>query len=225
MSYYEIPVTVHRKVNGTSTKSVVNSSELVPGDIIEIPENVLMPCDVILISGSSVMNESMLTGESIPVIKNSLPSSNNKYSFKEDKQYTLFAGTKCIQVKNFKGQTTLGMVSLTGFTTVKGELIRTMLFPKPTNFKLYSDSFKFIGIFIIMALIGKTEFKPVVMFIGFFIDLSSWLHSNVEGLGEIIGIKASEIITITVPPALPTCCQVGIAIALARLLYVQNFTT
>lgn len=43
--------------------------ELVPGDIVEIPENCLMPCDFILLNGQCIMNEAMLTGESIPVIK------------------------------------------------------------------------------------------------------------------------------------------------------------
>jgi cation-transporting ATPase 13A3/4/5 len=51
----------------------IESKELVPGDIIKIPENVLMPCDVLLLTGSCIMNESMLTGESVPVIKNAIP--------------------------------------------------------------------------------------------------------------------------------------------------------
>lgn len=38
-----------------------------------------MPCDIILLNGSAVMNESMLTGESIPVIKNALPYNDNLY--------------------------------------------------------------------------------------------------------------------------------------------------
>lgn len=48
----------------------VNSIELAPGDVIEIPSNTFMPCDIALLSGSCIVNESMLTGESIPVIKN-----------------------------------------------------------------------------------------------------------------------------------------------------------
>ena len=47
-----------------------------PGDIIEIPDNSIIPCDLILLNGSCVMNEATLTGESIPVIKNALPYSD-----------------------------------------------------------------------------------------------------------------------------------------------------
>jgi cation-transporting ATPase 13A2 len=34
-----------------------------------------LPCDFILLSGTCIINESMLTGESIPVIKSALPDS------------------------------------------------------------------------------------------------------------------------------------------------------
>ena len=47
----------------------VSSSELVPGDVIKVPSNVVFPCDLILLKGSAIVNESILTGESIPVIK------------------------------------------------------------------------------------------------------------------------------------------------------------
>ena len=75
----------------------MESSELVPGDVIEIPENQAMPCDLVLLTGSCIVNESMLTGESIPVIKNSLPySTTDIYSPVDDGKYTLYGGTKVI---------------------------------------------------------------------------------------------------------------------------------
>lgn len=43
----------------------VLSGELVPGDLIEIPNNFVLPCDVVLLSGQCVVNEAMLTGISI----------------------------------------------------------------------------------------------------------------------------------------------------------------
>lgn len=79
MATYSCPVKVMRTGNEEVLLDV-DSSVLVPGDVIEIPENCNMPCDLILLTGSCIVNESMLTGESIPVIKNSLPFASDIYS-------------------------------------------------------------------------------------------------------------------------------------------------
>lgn len=47
----------------------LSSVDLVPGDVIEVPDQKIIPCDLILLSGTCVVNESMLTGESVPAIK------------------------------------------------------------------------------------------------------------------------------------------------------------
>ena len=41
------------------------------------------------------MNEAMLTGESIPVIKTPISTNTQKYNVEQ--AHTLFAGTKCIK--------------------------------------------------------------------------------------------------------------------------------
>lgn len=75
----------------------MDSAQLVPGDIIEIPERASLPCDLILLSGSCIVNEAMLTGESIPVMKASLPVSGlDIYSEKTASKYTLYGGTSVI---------------------------------------------------------------------------------------------------------------------------------
>jgi len=56
----------------------VTSNELVPGDILIVPEGEVMPCDAILLEGECVINEAMLTGESLPSIKVALPEGNIK---------------------------------------------------------------------------------------------------------------------------------------------------
>lgn len=40
----------------------ISSTKLVPGDLVEITDELSIPCDLVLISGESVINESMLTG-------------------------------------------------------------------------------------------------------------------------------------------------------------------
>ena len=47
-------------------------TELIPGDIVEITQNLEIPADMILLEGTCVINETMLTGESTPVIKTSI---------------------------------------------------------------------------------------------------------------------------------------------------------
>ena len=40
------------------------STDLVPGDLLVIPSNgTIMPCDAVLVSGTCIVNESMLTGK------------------------------------------------------------------------------------------------------------------------------------------------------------------
>lgn len=201
---YECPVTVKRiNSDGNEYYEEVRSNELVPGDIMLVPEGLKMPCDAIQISGSSIINESMLTGESIPVIKNPLPNiSHEIYNPEEDKIYTLYSGTEVIQNRTLGGKETSALVIKTNFDTMKGSLIKSILFPKPNRFNFYADSLKFIAVLSIFSLVG------------FFISLPASLKylSNKE-----VVFKALDLITITVPPALPAAMSAGLVFAMARL--------
>lgn len=138
------------------------SNDLLPGDIIVVPENVKMPCDAILLTGASIINESMLTGESIPVIKTALPHDpHQNYDPEECKNNTLFSGTEVIQNKKVGGQEATALVIRTSFDTLKGSLIKSILYPKPNRFSFYADSMKFIGVLAIVSVIGFTTTIPV----------------------------------------------------------------
>jgi cation-transporting ATPase 13A1 len=48
----------------------VSSKDVVPGDICCITSsNTSLQCDMLLLTGSCIVNEAMLTGESTPLIK------------------------------------------------------------------------------------------------------------------------------------------------------------
>jgi len=85
---------------------VVSSHELVPGDLLVISADMIMPCDAVLIRGSCVVSEAMLTGESMPILKSELPNisdDNLIYDPMRDKTYTLFCGTKVLQSRAYGG--------------------------------------------------------------------------------------------------------------------------
>lgn len=66
MAYRVLQVHVMRK--GQDIKEIC-SNELVPGDIAFFKEGDVIPCDGVLLDGNILLNESSLTGESVPVLK------------------------------------------------------------------------------------------------------------------------------------------------------------
>ncbi|KAJ3138887.1 hypothetical protein HDU90_000792 [Geranomyces variabilis] len=208
------------------------SDDIVPGDVYEVTPGMLQvfPCDGVLLHGDCIVNESMLTGESVPVSKTPIkdvelrtmdiweedPASSSRMS-----RFFLFAGTKIIRVRagtrssgtntpngseaNLSG-TEPGALALcvrTGFNTTKGSLVRSMMFPKPNTFKFYRDAMNFIGVMAIIAGFGF---------------LGSFYNFILLGIAPtMILIRALDLITIVVPPALPATMAIGTSFAIGRL--------
>lgn len=99
------------------------SEDLVPGDIIIVRSSSTMQCDAVLLNGSVIVNESMLTGESIPVTKVQIPyyktSSNyttlkQPFEIRDHTRFILFSGTAVIQTRDYEGGDIRAIVIRTG---------------------------------------------------------------------------------------------------------------
>ncbi|KAL1919402.1 uncharacterized protein VTP21DRAFT_2095 [Calcarisporiella thermophila] len=207
----------------------IKSEDLVPGDIFDVAEADLQifPCDALLLTGDCIVNESMLTGESVPVAK--IPSTDAALRQLDPGQsnippevakHFLFSGTKIVRVRGDKVMGTiaddrtptgraLAMVVRTGFNTAKGSLVRAILFPRPNVFKFYQDSFKFIGVLAFLAICG------------FFVSLYNFIKLNFDKWEMML--RALDLITIVVPPALPATMTIGTNFALRRLREKEIF--
>lgn len=143
-------------VQQNSTNLTIDTKYLVPGDILEIPSSgCTMQCDAVLLSGNCILDESMLTGESVPVTKTPLPCKKDLiYDMKEHARHTLFCGTKIIQTRYIGSEQVLAVVINTGNTTAKGELIRSILYPPPVDYKFEQDSYKFVALLGTVAFCG-----------------------------------------------------------------------
>nr|XP_036880042.1 probable cation-transporting ATPase 13A4 [Manis javanica] len=205
-SHNSITVSVCGRKGGVQE---LESRFLVPGDLLILTGNkVQMPCDAILIDGSCVVDEGMLTGESIPVTKTPLLKTDSSVSWKTQseadyKRHVLFCGTEVVQAKGACSGTVRAVVLQTGFNTAKGELVRSILYPKPMNFKLYRDAVRFL-----LCLVGTAT-------IGMIYTLCVYVLSG-EPPKEVVK-KALDVITIAVPPALPAALTTGIIYAQRRL--------
>ena len=104
----------------------VSSEELVPGDVVNIMEEsiTIFPADMFLLSGDVIVNESMLTGESVPIAK--VPVKDEDFVrwneggpiSPETAKGFLYTGTKAIRIRGVltpaSGEQALAMVVRTG---------------------------------------------------------------------------------------------------------------
>lgn len=132
----------------------------------------------------------------------------------ETARHFLYCGTKIIRARRPQEDengdaVALALVVRTGFNTTKGSLVRSMLFPKPSGFKFYRDSFRYISVMGIIALVGFAA-----SFINFIRLKLEW---------HLIIVRALDLITIVVPPALPATLTIGTNFALSRLKQKQVF--
>lgn len=160
-------------------------------------------------------------GESIPVSKFPITDEALRYVdlgatsiHPSVARHFLFCGTKIIRARRPQDTdddeaVALALVVRTGFNTTKGALVRSMLFPKPSGFKFYRDSFRYISVMGGVATIGF-----IASFINFIKLGLAW---------HLIVVRALDLITIVVPPALPATLTIGTNFALSRLKKQQIF--
>jgi len=198
------------KESGENIKMKKNIKDLVPGEIYELTNEIsIIPCDSILISGVAIVNEFIITGESLPVYKTSLSSSNNIFNYENNERNILYSGSKMIQSfssSNLNGENNKypkALVIGTSFMTQKGNIIRSIIFQEKENNKFNNNIYKYIyGLFILSISI-------------ILISLCFLAKSNKSNYEIIIII--SNLMTIIVQPILPICLNIGIYNSMKRL--------
>uniref|UniRef100_A0A8C0IIU2 Cation-transporting ATPase n=1 Tax=Bubo bubo TaxID=30461 RepID=A0A8C0IIU2_BUBBB len=202
----KVQVTVCTKSEGCKE---LESCYLVPGDMLLLDGKKLsLPCDAVLIDGSCIVNEGMLTGESVPVTKTPLPLVESlmpwkTHSMEDYRRHVLFCGTEVIQTKATGRGPARAVVLQTGFNTAKGDLVRSILYPKPVNFKLYRDAFKFIIGLSVIGVFGLIY--TVCVFV-----------SHGKPVADVVTM-ALLLLTAAVPPAIPAALTTGTVYAQRRL--------
>ncbi|KAM5163814.1 putative cation-transporting ATPase 13A4 isoform 2-T2 [Mantella aurantiaca] len=204
-SHNNTMITVLRK-NGVEE---IESQNLVPGDVMILTgQKCYLPCDSVLLTGTCVVNEGMLTGESVPVMKTSLPNIDNSlawkvYSGEDYKRHVLFCGTEIIQAQSSHKTYVKAVVLRSGFNTAKGELVRSILYPKPVNFKLHRDAIRFLIGLVLISVVG-------VIYIAI-------VNTKNNGSTTYTVLWCFLLMTVSIPASLPASLTVCILYSQTRL--------
>ncbi|KIL62774.1 hypothetical protein M378DRAFT_165239 [Amanita muscaria Koide BX008] len=204
----------------------IQSDRLLPGDVVSIvchQNETTVPADILLVHGTCIVNEAMLSGESTPLLKECIQLLDPRERLNVDgahKNYVLFGGTKILQasksseliapIKTPDGGC-LGIVMRTGFGTAQGQLVRTMIFSTERVTANNLESFLFIGFLLIFAI------------------AASW-YVWVKGIER--DLKKSKllldcilIVTSVVPPELPMELSLAVNASLVALSKLAIFCT
>ncbi|KAK0496969.1 endoplasmic reticulum Ca-transporting P-type ATPase [Armillaria luteobubalina] len=222
MSVVPYPIQCYRDGKWTE----IQTDKLLPGDVVSVARQqteTTVPADILLIHGTCIVNEAMLSGESTPLLKESIQLLDAKENLDVDgnhKNAVLFSGTKILQATPStqlqspvptpdKG--CLGIVLRTGFGTSQGQLVRTMIFSTDRVSANNLESFLFIGFLLIFAI------------------AASW-YVWVKGIER--DLKKSKllldcvlIITSVVPPELPMELSLAVNTSLVALSKFAIFCT
>ncbi|OUS46274.1 ATPase type 13A [Ostreococcus tauri] len=209
-----------------------STEELYPGDVISLKrrggDEITVPCDCVLLSGSAVVNEASLTGESVPQMKECINPEVSKDQPLDmngvHKVHVLYSGTSLMQhsaktdsesvsvtIKTPDGGC-LCYVVQTGFSSTQGKLMRMMEFSSE-------------------QVTGDAKETLILLFILLVFALAASYNVYVQGVKDgkrsqyELVLRCIMIITSVVPPDLPMQTALAVNTALISLVKSQVYCT
>ena len=144
----------------------IDNCDLLPGDIIFLKSNDIVPCDCLILEGECMANSNNLLGNLNIFRKVSLENKNVPFSYKINKDNILYHGMKIVKTYSNLNQEYISALCInTGPNSYKANLFSNILYVFERR-KEYKDSYKVfnsdrksfsfiqIGILVISILVG-----------------------------------------------------------------------
>lgn len=143
----------------------IEAADISLGDIVMVEDGgKSLPCDGLVVAGSMVVNESMLTGEPMPIQKLPVEDSADEIPSKKNIAY---AGTACLQSVGPHNGKAVMVATAVGARTTRGQLVRMVLFPASVRFK-YNDQlptvYGLMALFTLVAGWVNTQYTEMSSF-------------------------------------------------------------
>lgn len=142
---------IRRDEAGIPKKQIVDSKELVPGDLIEITNEMSVPADVVLLFGSCVVQEKGCDLKRVSKTKIPFNKESEKAVEKLESHHVIQLGSKVQYTMNHINEGCYAIVLRTGFATEKGSALRKNLAVQYKELFIQEDLYQFYTIAATLA--------------------------------------------------------------------------
>ena len=127
------------KQNSQSKYSYIKSSEILPGDIILLREEDLIPCDGIILEGECLLNINFLSGNTDNILRKAIENNKNYFNYVINRKSVVFHGMKIIKIytKKITKEITIRAIN-TGSNTYKANYFGNLLIKRKDE-KIYRN--------------------------------------------------------------------------------------
>lgn len=178
VDFSEKVMVVRRTKDEVYKKKIVDSSDLVIGDLIEITNNLLVPADVALTHGSCVVKEEFDNENS----KNKTKVAFGTFGVQSlsDEKIILQAGSQIVYTVTHMSEGCFGIVLRTGFATKRGQALRANLAQNTTKDNKWGRVllYAFFSVTVIAGITFLLHQKLVLK--KKHLDFKRWLDNIVE---------------------------------------------
>ena len=135
----------HKLIQDSNFYYEIKNCDLLPGDVIFLKENDLVPCDCLILEGECIVNESNSTGSLDIFKKTSLENSNEQFSYEMNKISILYHGMKIIKTFSKSNEGYISVLCInTGPNTYKANQYSNVLYLLERK-KEYREMYELFG--------------------------------------------------------------------------------
>ena len=161
----------HKITNNSELFYEIKNCDLLPGDIIYLKTNDLVPCDCLILEGECIVNENSLNGSLDIFKKKSLENNNEQFNYEISKVNILYHGMKIVKTISKLNEGYISVLCInTGPNTYKANQFSNILylFERKKEYKkmyeLFGDGRKMIFIMILIIFFLSLSLGLIYIF-------------------------------------------------------------
>ena len=184
----------------------INTCDLLPGDIIFLKSNDIVPCDCIILEGQCMVNSDNLTGSLEILLKLPLENQNIPFNYSSNKDSILYHGMKIIKTyTNIKNGYISALCINTGPNTYKANLYSNSLYLFERK-KEYQEPYTFFGegrisiIYIILAIFVISIIVAVIFIFSVMNDPDNLINLKDKEMKKLLMVILIRVICKSLMP-------------------------